>query len=283
MYRVKKLDGATKRRVFKLRARVAPTGGTLSVRPKARYARRDPARQRHQRQLEARRRRRARARPRDRPRGRGRGRRRPGPRPASRSNDWCALMGSESGPASARPMTTAPREIAATSAAGPAPSSERAREQDEAAQELEGAVGGEGDGSGHDRYGSCPTAAPEVCETGTAATVHRSAVPRVRLDSLLAERGLFPSRTRAAAAVMAGQVRLGPGDARGGQAGPARRARRRARRRRAAALRLARRDQARATRSTRSASTRRGPPLPRRRRLHRRLHRLPAPGAAPST
>jgi 23S rRNA (cytidine1920-2'-O)/16S rRNA (cytidine1409-2'-O)-methyltransferase len=34
---------------------------------------------------------------------------------------------------------------------------------------------------------------------------------RVRLDSLLADRGLFPSRTRAAAAVMAGEVHLGPG------------------------------------------------------------------------
>ncbi|WP_028065915.1 TlyA family RNA methyltransferase [Solirubrobacter soli] len=34
---------------------------------------------------------------------------------------------------------------------------------------------------------------------------------RVRLDSLLAERGLFESRTRAAAAVIAGQVHLGPG------------------------------------------------------------------------
>ncbi len=33
---------------------------------------------------------------------------------------------------------------------------------------------------------------------------------RKRVDSLLTERGLFPSRTRAAAAVMAGQVRLGP-------------------------------------------------------------------------
>jgi 23S rRNA (cytidine1920-2'-O)/16S rRNA (cytidine1409-2'-O)-methyltransferase len=36
-------------------------------------------------------------------------------------------------------------------------------------------------------------------------------VARVRLDSLLAERGLFASRTRAAAAVIAGQVHLGPG------------------------------------------------------------------------
>jgi 23S rRNA (cytidine1920-2'-O)/16S rRNA (cytidine1409-2'-O)-methyltransferase len=34
-------------------------------------------------------------------------------------------------------------------------------------------------------------------------------VPRVRLDSLLADRGLFESRSRAAASVMAGEVRLG--------------------------------------------------------------------------
>jgi len=34
---------------------------------------------------------------------------------------------------------------------------------------------------------------------------------RVRLDSLLAERGLFTSRSRAAAAVLAGDVHLGPG------------------------------------------------------------------------
>jgi 23S rRNA (cytidine1920-2'-O)/16S rRNA (cytidine1409-2'-O)-methyltransferase len=51
----------------------------------------------------------------------------------------------------------------------------------------------------------------------TAASV--PPVPRVRLDSLLAERGLFPSRTRAAAAVMAGHVRLGPGDARAAKPG----------------------------------------------------------------
>src|SRR3954469_21517536 len=38
-----------------------------------------------------------------------------------------------------------------------------------------------------------------------------SRVPRVRLDSLLAERGLFESRTRAAAAIIAGQVFLAPG------------------------------------------------------------------------
>jgi 23S rRNA (cytidine1920-2'-O)/16S rRNA (cytidine1409-2'-O)-methyltransferase len=44
-------------------------------------------------------------------------------------------------------------------------------------------------------------------------------VARVRLDSLLAERGLFASRSRAAAAVMAGQVRLGPGDAKAAKPG----------------------------------------------------------------
>ena len=36
-------------------------------------------------------------------------------------------------------------------------------------------------------------------------------VPRVRLDSLLAERGLFESRTRAAAAIIAGDVHIGSG------------------------------------------------------------------------
>ncbi len=33
-----------------------------------------------------------------------------------------------------------------------------------------------------------------------------------RLDTVLAERGLFPSRSRAAASVMAGEVRVGPGE-----------------------------------------------------------------------
>ena len=39
-------------------------------------------------------------------------------------------------------------------------------------------------------------------------------MPRVRLDSLLAERGLYASRSRAAAAVLAGQVHVGAGRAR---------------------------------------------------------------------
>jgi 23S rRNA (cytidine1920-2'-O)/16S rRNA (cytidine1409-2'-O)-methyltransferase len=44
-------------------------------------------------------------------------------------------------------------------------------------------------------------------------------VPRVRLDSLLAERGLFASRSRAAAAVLAGQVHVGAGRARADKPG----------------------------------------------------------------
>ena len=44
-------------------------------------------------------------------------------------------------------------------------------------------------------------------------------MPRVRLDSLLADRGLFPSRTRAAAAVIAGHVHVGPGRARASKPG----------------------------------------------------------------
>jgi 23S rRNA (cytidine1920-2'-O)/16S rRNA (cytidine1409-2'-O)-methyltransferase len=44
-------------------------------------------------------------------------------------------------------------------------------------------------------------------------------VSRVRLDSLLAERGLFSSRSRAAAAVIAGDVRIGPGRARASKPG----------------------------------------------------------------
>jgi 23S rRNA (cytidine1920-2'-O)/16S rRNA (cytidine1409-2'-O)-methyltransferase len=44
-------------------------------------------------------------------------------------------------------------------------------------------------------------------------------VPRVRLDSLLADRGLFASRSRAAAAVLAGQVHLGAGRARAAKPG----------------------------------------------------------------
>jgi len=44
-------------------------------------------------------------------------------------------------------------------------------------------------------------------------------VPRVRLDSLLAERGLFTSRSRAAAAVLAGQVHVGAGRSRAAKPG----------------------------------------------------------------
>ena len=46
-------------------------------------------------------------------------------------------------------------------------------------------------------------------ERHTARAGYRCGVARVRLDTLLAERGLFASRTRAAASVMAGEVRVG--------------------------------------------------------------------------
>ena len=60
---------------------------------------------------------------------------------------------------------------------------------------------------------------PTVCETGhtagpgarRAATHHTVAVAKVRLDALLAARGVFESRSRAAAAVIAGDVLLGEG------------------------------------------------------------------------
>ncbi len=44
-----------------------------------------------------------------------------------------------------------------------------------------------------------------------AFTRYRSGMAKQRLDTLLAERGLFPSRTRAAASVMAGDVSFGVG------------------------------------------------------------------------
>jgi 23S rRNA (cytidine1920-2'-O)/16S rRNA (cytidine1409-2'-O)-methyltransferase len=46
-----------------------------------------------------------------------------------------------------------------------------------------------------------------------------SAMGKRRLDTLLAERGLFPSRTRAAASVMAGEVRIGVGERRAAKPG----------------------------------------------------------------
>jgi 23S rRNA (cytidine1920-2'-O)/16S rRNA (cytidine1409-2'-O)-methyltransferase len=44
-------------------------------------------------------------------------------------------------------------------------------------------------------------------------------MPKVRLDTLLAQRGLFESRARAAASVMAGEVRLGTGGERAAKPG----------------------------------------------------------------
>src|SRR4051812_49957831 len=56
--------------------------------------------------------------------------------------------------------------------------------------------------------GSCVTL---ITVPAGGRSAHRYAPPvsRRRLDALLAERGLFDSRSRAAAAVLAGDVRLG--------------------------------------------------------------------------
>ena len=71
-----------------------------------------------------------------------------------------------------------------------------------------------------------PVVNPVVCDiahrdlkwvdSGTGGTCVQglSGMQKRRLDTLLAERGLFPSRTRAAASVMAGEVHLGAGERR---------------------------------------------------------------------
>src|SRR5215813_12044089 len=54
-------------------------------------------------------------------------------------------------------------------------------------------------------------ARPPLCEP---FHVYPPPMAKTRLDTLLVERGLFESRSRAAAAVMAGEVRLGTNGAR---------------------------------------------------------------------
>jgi 23S rRNA (cytidine1920-2'-O)/16S rRNA (cytidine1409-2'-O)-methyltransferase len=56
-----------------------------------------------------------------------------------------------------------------------------------------------------------PGIVPKMCDLhhGVRAPVRFPAMAKVRLDTLLARRGLFESRARAAASVMAGEVRLG--------------------------------------------------------------------------
>ena len=54
-----------------------------------------------------------------------------------------------------------------------------------------------------------------MCDVGhTGSRGYPAAVAKRRLDSLLAERGLYETRSRAAAAVMAGDVRVGDRPAR---------------------------------------------------------------------
>jgi len=66
---------------------------------------------------------------------------------------------------------------------------------------------------------------PRILVARTAAAAGEPSVQgfermeKRRLDTLLAERGLFASRSRAAASVMAGEVRLGPGERRASKPG----------------------------------------------------------------
>src|SRR4051794_24434658 len=63
---------------------------------------------------------------------------------------------------------------------------------------------------------------PVNCDVGHRAAPRvrfSPAMAKVRLDTLLAERGLFASRTRAAASVLAGEVRIGGAGARAAKPG----------------------------------------------------------------
>src|SRR3954469_11052532 len=66
-----------------------------------------------------------------------------------------------------------------------------------------------------------PGIVPKMCDLHHAGrrAVRFPAMAKVRLDTLLARRGLFESRARAAASVMAGEVRLGDGGERAAKPG----------------------------------------------------------------
>src|SRR5829696_3144717 len=128
-----------------------------------------------------------------------------------------ALADSDSTPASARPVTSAP---AATPATRPGPSRPSASGAMSSASPSASSsapwVGSE------IRLGISYRSVPEElapdCESRHSSVAFR-AVARVRLDTLLAERGLFASRSRAAAAVLAGDVHVGPGRSRAAKPG----------------------------------------------------------------
>src|SRR4051812_50194700 len=66
-----------------------------------------------------------------------------------------------------------------------------------------------------------PANGRSLCDArhGRAPSVRFPAMAKVRLDTLLHRRGLFESRARAAASVMAGEVRLGTDGARAAKPG----------------------------------------------------------------
>ncbi len=107
-------------------------------------------------------------------------------------------------------------------------------------------------------------------------TVPSRHMKRVRLDHLLSERGMFPSRTRAAASVLAGEVLLLPERRRAEKPGQLVPGDVELELARGARVRLPRRDQARQRAGSRSGLDVAGRAGARRRRLDGRLHRLPA-------
>ena len=105
-------------------------------------------------------------------------------------------------------MCPEPKPISTTSPSSPAQT--RCRERVDRLQ----AAGDVDDARGELDRRRCPWVPPLRRSTGKPGQVaslrgYPGAVPKRRLDSLLAERGLFPSRSRAAAAVLAGEVRIG--------------------------------------------------------------------------
>jgi 23S rRNA (cytidine1920-2'-O)/16S rRNA (cytidine1409-2'-O)-methyltransferase len=70
-----------------------------------------------------------------------------------------------------------------------------------------------------DHIGVTASMTASVAATGALVCKGSHSMGRRRLDTLLAERGLFPSRSRAAASVMAGEVRVGLGGRRAAKPG----------------------------------------------------------------
>src|SRR5215216_3260328 len=118
---------------------------------------------------------------------------------------WVAMCGSPS----ASPAITAPAAMLVSRPAGPKPRANGAAiSATPTISSTAACSGSESRRSMANRI--VPAQGRSHCVVGHPS-LPCCAVPRVRLDSLLAERGLFASRSRAAAAVLAGEVHVGAG------------------------------------------------------------------------